>query len=314
MTWDELCRQAGSPAHARAALRERAVWRVLRGAYAGAEEPDGPGVRLAAARRVLPPGAVLSGRAALWVLGLDVLGRHGLLEVTLPRGRNLRPRVGLTYRAGLVGDEERYDLHGLLVMTPARVVVDAARRRPLVEVVGLGDAVLRSGSASPEDISDSLHRARGLRGVEAARAAVPLLDGRSESPQESWLRVTLLCGGVGAFEPQVDWYDEQGRHLGRSDLHLDGVVLEYDGAVVHSAPPAFGRDRQRHNALSAAGLEVRRFTAQDVRAPERVLEVVRGALRSAAGRTVLARRGPSTQRAPRLVPPVTVADRLRSAA
>src|SRR3982751_1821274 len=66
LTWQQLVRRAGSAAHARRLVKDKLWWRVLRNAYVERVHLDGPATRLAAARVVLPAGAALSHRAALW--------------------------------------------------------------------------------------------------------------------------------------------------------------------------------------------------------------------------------------------------------
>lgn len=313
-TWPELCQLAGSPAKARGLVKHKQVWRVLHGVYAGSEHPDTPEVRLAALEKILPDDIALAGRAALWVLGVDVLGLDGVLDVALPRGRNLRPREGLAFRAMEVPDSELVEVGRLLVVSPARVIIDTARREPITEAVALGDAVLRRGLTTLESIEESLDRAQGLRGVVAARALLPHLEPRSESLMESRLRLTLVLGGVPRPEAQVDFYDRHGVHLGRGDLHLDGAVFEYDGFAEHTAKTGFGHERRRGNSLSEGGLEVRRFSSDDYyRKPHAlIVGTAMRALRAAAGRagSVSVLRGPDTLRRPKLTPPLT-RDRLK---
>ena len=313
-TWLELVRRAGSPGRARGLLRDGAVVRLLRDAYVGSEHAPSTEVRVAALRAVLPPDVAVTGRAALWLLGMDVLGRDPVVDVVAPRGRMVRHRPGVRAWSAAVPDSELVETDGLLVVSAARVVVDAARRGPVHEAVALGDAALRAGVTTPDLLLDSLDRAGGLRGVQRARKVLPLLDGRSESLMESRVRVELVSAG---FEPdvQLDVYDPDGEHVGRADLHVEGVVLEYDGFAVHTDKRAFGRDRWRGNRFGDVGLEVRRFSAADWYDRPRGLlaATVRRAVLVARDRVVTARRGPDTLRAPRRTPPDTL-DRERPAA
>src|SRR3546814_4660880 len=45
---------------------------------------------------IFPAEAVLSGRAALWAMGVNVLPLDGTLDVTTVRGRHLEKRPGMT--------------------------------------------------------------------------------------------------------------------------------------------------------------------------------------------------------------------------
>lgn len=311
LTWNEVVLRAGTPGRARSWLRERGWWRVVRDVYAPVELADGPEVRCSALRRVLPADAALIHRTALWALGVDVPGRA--LHVTVPRGRHLATRTGLRVHSADLPDSELCDVRGLLVVSAARAVVDVARSEPLVDAVGVGDAALRSGAATPADIASAVERARGLRRCTWARAVPPLLDGRSESLTESRLRVVQLVHGTWTIESQVDLYDQDG-HAGRVDQLLGGVLgVEFDGRAPHLEARAFAHERRRQNRLLAAGLELRRFTADDLlrRPASSICAELSAALELARARPApVLERGPDTLRPPRLRPLPTRADRL----
>ena len=313
----ELVKRVGGRRSADTALREGAWWRVLRDAYVEWFHDDTTAVRAAALRKVLPADVALSGRAAVWALGLDVLAASGGLDVTAPRGRHLERRPGMRPHAGALPDHELCEHNGLLVVSAARAFVDVARRESLTEAVAFGDAVLRSGAATLEQIASSLAAARGLRNVRAARAVVPHLEPRSESPMESRLRMKLVLGGLPRPEAQFDMYDEHGAHAGRGDLHLEGVVLEYDGREERLKKERFSADRRRRARISELGVEIREFTAPDVFGRSTlslVAEVVR-AIEIAKGRDrSRLRSGPETLPRPKLTPLPTRAESGRRAA
>jgi len=307
----ELVKRSGGRRSAEAAVADGAWWRVLRDAYVEWFHDDSPAVRAAALRKVLPADVALSGRAALWVLGVDVLLSNCQLDVTVPRGRHLERRPGIVPHIAALPDLELCAVNGLLVVTAARAFVDVARRESLTEAVAFGDAVLRSGAGTMEQIHASIVRAGGLRHVRAARAVVPHLEPRSESLMESRLRMKLVLGGLPRPAAQFDMYDEHGAHIGRGDLHLEGVVLEYDGRAERLKKSKFNADRRRRSRISELGLEIREFTATDVytRTALSVCAEVRRAIATAGGRDrSRLRTGPDTLRPPRLRPLATVAD------
>lgn len=73
LTSTQLLEHAGSRRKAEGLLREGRWWRVVRGAYAPVGRADDVATRAAAYRLVVPPRTAASHRAALWLLGLDVL-------------------------------------------------------------------------------------------------------------------------------------------------------------------------------------------------------------------------------------------------
>lgn len=315
MTWQDALRLAGSRARAGAWLAREGWWRVYRDVYASPVVDDGPEVRCRALRRVLPSHAALSHRTALWVLGVDVLGRR--LDVTVPRGHHLEARPGVRTHQAALPARELCDVDGLLVVSAARAVVDVARSEATASAVAVGDAALRAGRTTPALVEAALARAPGLRGCRAARTAVGLLDGRAESPPESVLRVALVSAGLPGVEAQVDLYEASGRHAGRADLLIDGlVVVEFDGRAAHLAREGFAHERRRQNRLLEAGLELRRFSADDLTGPRlsaACQEVQRALVLARARPRHRLHRGPDTLRPPRLTVPPTRADLAQAA-
>lgn len=318
LSWRELIALAGSPERARRLVSDGLYRRVLHGAYVDDTVEDSPGLRCAALRRALPAGVVLSGRAALWAIGVDVLPADGRVDVSTVRGKHLERRPGVEPHSALLPDAELVQLAGgLLAVSAPRAFVDVARRESLIEAVALGDAVLRSGAADAEQLAAAVDRAGGLRGVVAAREVLPQLEQRSESQGESRLRMALVLEGLPRPEAQVDFYDVFGRHVARVDLVVEGVLLEYDGREQRLRKPVFVHDRRRQNTLIDSGAELRRYSSEDVRAVRRswLAAEVRRAIRTAAGRPPAALiRGADTLRSPRLRPLATLADQRSSAA
>lgn len=302
VSWQELVRRAGSPARARRQLVEGAWWRVTHDAYAPGDVPDGPVVKVLALRRVLPPDVAVSHRAALWVLGCDVLGPD--VQVTVPRGRHLERRSRFRPYTAFIPDDDLTEVAGLLVVTAARAVVDVSRSEPLVEAVAVADAALRRGVTTVPLLARAVEQAAGLRHVERARTVLVHAEPRSESPMESRFRMRLVLGGVPRPEAQWDVYTEHG-HVGRVDLRLRGAVFEYDGRAERLDKTAFVAERRRATLLSDTRLELRRFTAADVYvrpAAAVCAEVMRAvALGDERTRPAL-RHGPDTQPRPRKRP------------
>lgn len=318
LLWQELVALAGNRDRARRWVADGIYRRACYGAYVDDVVPDSPELRCEAIRRALPAGVALSGRAALWAIGVDVLPADGRLDVTTVRGKHLERRPGVVPHSALLPDDELVQLpSGLLAVSAARAFVDVARRESLVEAVALGDAVLRSGAATEEQLAAAVERAGGLRGVVRARQVLPHLEARSESQGESRLRMGLVLEGLPRPEAQVDFYDAFGQHLARVDLVLDSVLLEYDGREQRLRKQVFVHDRRRQNALVDHGAELRRYSSEDV-APARrawLAAEVRRAIRAAAGRPAAALlRGPDTLRPPRLRPLPTLAQVRRTAA
>ncbi len=311
----ELIAVAGSLAKARRLVKDGVYRRVLHDAYVVADAPDDVATRCAALQKVLPDDVVLSHWSGLWATGLDVLPRDrdrvDLLDVTVPRNRQLEDRPGIRTHIAHVADEEICEVNGLLIVSASRSFVDVARSSGVTEGVACGDAALRSGLTTPDRLEDSLDRAAGLRWVTRARIALSHLDGRSESLMESRLRVDFVLAGGPRMRAQVDLYDELGGHRGRCDLYLDGVSVEYDGRASRLELAKFSGDRTRGNGVADLEVEVRRFTSASYygSTPAHRLDVLRSALEIARGRTrPRLHFGRDTLRAPRLWPLPTRAE------
>ena len=309
LSWSELVRHGGSVARARTLLQHREWWQVCRGAYAPWYVEDGPAVRALALRRLLPRDVALSHRSGLWLLGLDVLG--DVLDVTVDRGRQIDARPRLRTHTARLDDDELCLVAGLLVVSPARAVLDVARCEPLVEAVAVADAALRAGWTTLDGIEVALDRCAGLRGVRSARQVLAHAEPRSESPQESRLRMQLVLGGVPRPVAQHDVYGPDG-HVARVDLWLDGLALEFDGREVHLQPGVFAQERHRQAGLLELEVEVRRYTGVDVYRRSRAdlcAEVLRAWEQARRRSRSAVRTGPDTLPRPRNAPPPVLGQR-----
>ncbi len=112
----------------------------------------------------------------------------------------------------------------------AEILLAAARDLGLLDLVILGDSALHLRDCTIEELWAAAAQRR--RGAPRLRAAIPLLDGRSESPWESVLRMLHVAAEV-EVEPQRKIYDEWGCFVARADLWVVGTrrIHEYDGEV-----------------------------------------------------------------------------------
>jgi len=267
-------------------LRSSAWRRVLRGVYADASLPDTHGVRLAAARSVLPAAAVVAGRSVAWLFGVhDAIGPGDPVEVLVPRADRFGPVTGLRIRQGVVGALDVTTLRGLRHTTALRTAVDVARWEPLAEAVVVLDMLLARGLVSTDALRERVAVLAPGPGTRRAQRATGLADARAESPQESRTRVLLVGAGFDVV-PQYEVHDGGGRWVARVDLALVAlrIAVEYDGAW-HAGRDQFSRDRARLNRLTAAGWLVLHLTAADLRRPEEVVARLRAlvAVRLAGG-------------------------------
>lgn len=264
----ELITRLGGRRAAEAAVASGDWQRVLRGAYAPGHALLDLALRCAAAQRLLPAHARVADRCLLWVLGVDVLPPGPpMLEAVVPAEQVVPRRAEMRVRSTLLplSDCALLEPQRLRILRPGRACADLLRRLPLAEAVVVADAVQRERLQTLEQLEVELAAQAGLRGIVQARRVLQLSDPRAESPPESRVRLALVLAGL-APVPQHVVVDARGRFVARVDLAFPElrIAIEYDGRAVHEREDVFARDRQRQNALVAAGWVVLRFTAADL--------------------------------------------------
>ena len=251
-------------------LRGPAWRRLFRVVHADAALEVTHELRAIAAASVLVPGAVVSGRSAAVLWGLDVAGPADDVELTVPPGctRSVVPGVRVRRAALLSGECTRR--RGVAVTTPEVTAVALARSAPLDEAVVLVDQFVASGMVDLEPVRAVAAASTG-RGCRQARAAVGLADGLAASPQETRLRLLLHRSTLprpiaqfsvrngAVFVARVDFAWPERR-----------LAVEYDG-LWHAEDGQFAHDRRRLNRLLAAGWRVVFVTATDLRRPDELL-------------------------------------------
>lgn len=203
--------------------------------------------------------------ARLWGLPLPWrVERDDRLHVAFPAGHRA-PRA-----TGVVGHELAFrpgdtaQSGGLPLTSPARTWRDLAGVLATADLVALGDAILRRSPFSATGL-DAQSRIVGVRGRRRMLEALPLLDARAESPQESLLRVALIRSGMPALEVNPVLRDSHGRFVARVDLKFVDfpVVVEFDGDIHRSDPATWRRDVERHADIQDLGLDLVRVLGDD---------------------------------------------------
>lgn len=274
-----------------------ATWRraglvsvVSRGAYVlppRIADPVGRGRelerrRIRATLLVLPDKYVASHRSALAVRGIAVLQRptddepvHLMVRGTWQRGR----RRGVVVHHPVPGAQVRGR-----VIAPADAVVQHAAVSGLDAGVVSADAALHDGHCTRDQLGSAVERMQGRHGAAVLRGLLARVDGRSESPGESLLRVICQDARL-SVTPQVEIHDTDG-WTARVDLLVDGtnVVLELDGMVKYrDDPQALLREKRREHRLHLLGYRVVRVTWADLADPAALVARIRRQLPSGQG-------------------------------
>ena len=228
--------------------------------------------------------AVLSTGADHWVSHASAAVLHGLpmpftdvpVVLTHPPGTATRYLRGLEIMAASVDEEHRTRRRGLAVTSEARSVADCLRHLGTIDAVAVADAAVRRTPQLRPVIAAVLESMRAWPYSEHARDSWHHVDGRRESPAESWSYAAMLRQRLPLPEPQVLVYDERGVFVARVDAWWDewAVVGEVDGLVKYQTAPgadrrAAGRrlvkEKRREDALRRLDARVVRWGTHDLR-------------------------------------------------
>ncbi|HET8602110.1 MAG TPA: hypothetical protein VFL99_17435 [Segeticoccus sp.] len=144
--------------------------------------------------------------------------------------------------------------HGIRVTSPARTFLDLADRLTLVDLVVLGDSLVKRGRCSPESLQEAARTWRG-RAVRRARAAARLVRQAVDSPQETRTRLLMVFAGLPEPEINIEIRDEYGAIQRRIDLGYRAfkLAIEYDGRQHIERERAWGADILRREDLGNDG-------------------------------------------------------------
>lgn len=233
------------------ALRGPRFRRLLRGVHLEAGVGDTLGMRCRAALLVLPSSAVFSHETAARLWGAVVPPRSRL-QVTVPYKRPIR-RPELEVRRARRMPEGR-ELTGLRVTSPERTFLDLAATLDLVDLVVLGDSLVKARRTTPAALVTHARAHLGPGAALARRAAALVRDG-VDSPMETRLRLLVVLAGLP--EPVVNHIvrDENGGWTYRFDLSWPDleVALEYDGRQHAENSAQWVRDVRRREDLDGRG-------------------------------------------------------------
>lgn len=191
--------------------------------------------------------------------------------------RNPHPPAGVITRNQRLDGDEVTHVARLPVTTPARTAYDMARQLPRAKALVRLDALMHVTPFSVEEVLSLAKRYPGGRGLRRLRMVLPLVDGGSASPKETWLRLLLLDDGLPRPTTQIPVH-ESWRLIGILDMGWEKykVAVEYDGDQHRTDRWQYVRDQRRLRELEAMGWIIIRVIAED--RPVDVIRRVRQAL------------------------------------
>ena len=261
----------------RRVLQGRHFRQVHRGVYVPTGTAATPALLTQADLLRLPDDAHLSHVTGLQWLGIDVgtpVPRH--YSTNTGAQTSMRDVVLHRRQAPLRG----WEVRGVRVLLPARLVVDAAAMLSPAELVAVTDQLVRRDLLHEDGLA-GFAWAHHLDGVRAARVAAPHVRRRVDSLPETGLRLLLVSSGLPEPEVNIEIVDDHGDFLARGDLvyRWVKVLVEHDGRHHAEDPQQWHKDLARRERLEAAGWIVVVVTGADLQAPASVVRRVWQALR-----------------------------------
>jgi very-short-patch-repair endonuclease len=267
----------------RGQLRSSAWRQLFPDVYACASVPVDHRLRARAVVRLLLPDAVLSGRSAAVVWGVDLAGPEDDVECTVPVTYRAGTARGVRVTRRALPPEDVVTRGGVRITTQLRTALDLARIRPVEGAVVALDQFVRLRRMSLADLTAAAARLTGP-GCRRVREAVGKADGLAQSPQETRLRLRLHASRLPRPVAQYEVRDARG-FVARVDFAWPEarVAVEYDGWW-HGQPQNVPKDRRRLNRLTAAGWTVIFATADDIDDPVQLVARIGAALAAGAVR------------------------------
>lgn len=243
------------------------LYRIWRGVYVvGRRELTRLGWWMAAVL-ACGPDAVLSHESAaeLWRI---IPTRDGAIHVSVIAGYQRRRARIVVHRRLAIYPNDLTTFEGIPVTTPTCTLFDIATRLGRRRLEAAINAADKHDLVSPDELRAHLDSEAGRAGVAVMR---DLLDRRTFVLTDSELERRFLPIARAANLPRPE--TQQWIAGFRVDFHWPalGLVVETDGLRYHRTAAEQAKDRERDQALTAAGLTVLRFTHAQVRyEPQRV--------------------------------------------
>lgn len=293
-----------------AVLRGPRMRRLLRGVYIGADSSVDDRIRAEAALLVAPPGAVVARHTAavLWG-GIAPADWHAHVTTLRPSAaqrlaaREERARLrgggsGCSSSARRRLEWGRMDVDGvdsrvssdrtgvttrfgLPVTTPERTFLDCAEDLDLVDLVVLGDSLVRAGATTRGELVAAASTPGRHRRL--ARRAAALVRTGVDSAPETRTRLLLVLAGLPEPETDIRFHDDAGVLLRRADMgyRRRRVSIEYDGRQHAQDAQQWAIDIERREEFDGWGWRTVVVTSPGLWVePERTLSRVVSVLRN----------------------------------
>jgi len=260
------------------ALRGPLFRTLFRGVHVRASVPALPLIRIEAALLLHPPGAFASHASAGRVHGMPLpvlIDEH----VSVFRKQDRRPRPGLRPHVAATGTPVT-EVRGIATSSPRQTFVELGEQLGLVDLVVVGDWLVRTRRCTPDELRDYCTQAHHPGARRTRRAAAYVRVG-VDSPIETRLRMLIVLAGLPEPVVAFEVLDVSGRLLYQFDLSYPDlkIAVEYDGRQHRADLDQWDHDTDRREWLDAQGwMLVPVFSRGVYRDPDKTVRRVEAAL------------------------------------
>jgi len=207
---------------------------LFRGVYVDVRTPDSAEVRVEAALQVFGQDAFASHTSAARWLRIPIpipIPIHATEHVTVRSLGQRRRREGI--RAHVRSDARSIVVRGLRVSAIDQLFIELAGMLSLVDLVVVGDCVVRHGWITREQLCAGCALAGGAAAGMHARAATGFVRSDVDSPMETRLRMLMVLAGLPEPVVNLTIRDVDGEPIRRFALSWPSirVIAEYDGRL-----------------------------------------------------------------------------------
>lgn len=265
-------------------LRSRRYRPLFRGVYVESSVPITPQLLAQAALVLHPESAFASHVSAAALRGLPVPDSDRV-HVTVMQQEERVQRHGIACHIAC-SEAVVQEVRGVRVSSPLDLFFELAGVLPLVELVVAGDAMVRSGHFTADELRKACRATKRWHSRRARRGAAYVRD-EVDSPMETRLRMLLVLAGLP--EPKVNHgiYNKAGRLVRRLDLSFPNLrlIIEYDGRHHVEVQEQWESDIDRREEIEGENWRFILVTSKGVYVePERTIMRVARAIRQRGGR------------------------------
>jgi hypothetical protein len=236
--------------------------RLMHGIYISAAAEITPTTRVLAAMRTTTQPCFATHHTAAILLGATVPDSAWTYLGTVEGAMTVRRQIRLRRYAVPPPLARRSPLP---CTDAAQTFLDLAECLELVDLVVLGDGLVRQGHITPVGLVKVARRHEGP-GAKLARLAAGYVRAGVDSPMETRVRMLFVLAGFPEPVVNVEVFDESGRLRYRIDLAWPAakVAVEYDGRHHISREGQWTYDIRRREELEAGGWAFLVLTAADI--------------------------------------------------